>query len=1137
MSCAATSSTSLREPLHKSVSSRREGVSPSHAPTGALCALLLRATFVAFISTCAHAEELIPLGAEWRYLDDGSDQGTAWREPDFDDSGWQSGPAELGFGEGDEATVITRGAITYYFRHSFTADSTGAVALEVNLRRDDGAIVYLNGSEIVRSNMPAGVVGYQTRAMTASDDGNVLHRYPVPVDSLADGGNVLAVEVHQTSTSSSDVSFDLSLVKRVEGEDPSVVRGPYLQMGTPSSMIVRWRTDGLTNTKLSYGKRVGSLNTTIESAELTSEHEVLITGLDSSTRYFYEIGNADTTFAGNDADHFFKTSPRVGSWAPLRVWVIGDSGECSASQDGCVEAAAVMNEYLDWAADNGERMADIVLMLGDNAYVDATDDETTRGLFEPFAKVLRNHVLWPVPGNHEFGASDSPTQSGPYYEAFTLPKAAEAGGIASGTEAYYSYDYGNVHFIAIDSHDTNRDAPNNPETNICPGDGSGGAMYNWLCEDLAATTQDFIVSYWHHPPYSKGSHDSDDPNESTMRHMRQRFVPMLEHFGADLNLTGHSHSYERSVLIDGHYGVSALYRRGVHGKDITRGHPTTGGYRKDEGPNQGSIYSVVGSSSKNQGGLSRHPIMVYWENIEGSVVLDFEGNQMDAHFIRNDGAVNDQYRLTKNVAGSGDDGDRGDHGDAVLVATLLPIGPPQIGTIDGPGDVDYFRIDLAGSATVQVDTAGQTDTRGELLAGNGALIASDDASGAKDNFRITEALEPGVYYVAVSGGTGEYALSAKLADIADQGGTAASSALLTLYGDRQVQTIRPSALLSSTGRIDEAGTDLDVFRIDVPRDATDVTLRSAGDTDTRARLLDGSLTEIAADEGGDGNFRIEATLDAGPYYVEVGGHEAGAYRVLAWGSEPDCDCAEEAMAARDHGDTAETSTLMSIGPPLTGAIADADDVDVFRIDLAGRAAVVFETAGPIDTVGTLRDGAGRGLATAATGGPAANFRISEELAPGPYYLEVSGAPGSYAVSAQLGGESDHGGTAALSTLLPLYSEDDVANVRQALLSTAAQIDAAETDIDVFRLDIPKDMTDVTIRSVGSLDTYARLRDGSLLELAMDDGDAGFRIEATLKAGIYYVEVGGHEEGRYRVLAWGDSDGPCDCAVDEGDGRN
>ena len=602
------------------------------------------------------ANDIVSLGSTWSYLDDDTDQGTAWREADFDDSGWESGPAELGFGEGDEATVITRGATTFYFRHDFNVDTDGIVGLEVTLRRDDGAIVYLNGTEIVRSNMPEGEVGHETFAFNADDDGNSLHEYAVSVDALVDGDNVLAVEVHQVNATSSDLSFDLSLAKVLAAADPELERGPYLQMGTPSSMIVRWRTDGFTDTKLSYGPAPDNLDTTIEIATPTAEHEVLITGLDSSTRYYYEVGNSDKTFAGGDADHFFKTSPPTGSKEPVRIWVIGDSGECAVTQDGCDEAAAVMGEYLDWAAENGGRAADIVLMLGDNAYNDATDTETTRGLFEPFAEVLRNHVLWPVPGNHEFGASDSPTQSGPYYEGFTLPKAAEAGGVASGTEAYYSYDYGNVHFVALDSHDTNRDAPDNAQTNICPGDGTGGDMYNWMCEDLAATTQDFIISYWHHPPYTKGSHDSDlrDDSGGRMHDMRERFVPALEHYGADLNLTGHSHSYERSVLIDGHYGLSGSYRRGVHGKDTTRGDAASGGYTKDPGANQGSIYSVMGSSSKNQGDLFRHPIMIYWENIEGSVVIDIEGSQMDAYFIRNDGEVRDSYRLTKNIDGDGD---------------------------------------------------------------------------------------------------------------------------------------------------------------------------------------------------------------------------------------------------------------------------------------------------------------------------------------------------------------------------------------------------------------------------------------------------------------------------------------------------
>jgi len=308
-----------------------------------------------------------------------------------------------------------------------------------------------------------------------------------------------------------------------------------------------------------------------------------------------------------------------------------------------------MNQYLNWVSSHGGNRADLLLILGDNAYSNGTDLQYTQGLFEVFGPVLRNHVLWPVPGNHEFGASDSPSQTGPYYEAFTLPTAAEAGGVASGTEAYYSFDFGNIHFATLDSHDTPRTAPLNPETNICPGGGGGGTMYNWLCADLATTNQDWIVSFWHHPPYTKGSHDSD--SEVQLQEMRERFNPVIEAYGVDLNLTGHSHSYERSVLIDGHYGDSSSYEPGVHAKDAGDGDPASdGAYEKPElgpDPNEGAVYSVVGSSSKNAGGLSQHPIMAYWENVEGSLVIDVDGRQLDGYFIDKSGNVNDHFRILK----------------------------------------------------------------------------------------------------------------------------------------------------------------------------------------------------------------------------------------------------------------------------------------------------------------------------------------------------------------------------------------------------------------------------------------------------------------------------------------------------------
>ena len=90
-------------------------------------------------------------------------------------------------------------------------------------------------------------------------------------------------------------------------------------------------------------------------------------------------------------------------------------------------------------------------------------------------------------------------------------------------------------------------------------------MYQWLCADLAATDQDFIIAFWHHPPYTKGSHDSDNAIDSNgiMQEMRERFLPVLDAYGVDLVLTGHSHSYERSLLLHDHYGVSSTLQSGA----------------------------------------------------------------------------------------------------------------------------------------------------------------------------------------------------------------------------------------------------------------------------------------------------------------------------------------------------------------------------------------------------------------------------------------------------------------------------------------------------------------------------------------------------------------------------------------------
>jgi hypothetical protein len=167
---------------------------------------------------------LVAATAAWRYLDDGSDQGSAWRDPTFDDGGWAEGPAQLGYGDGDEATVIDEGrvaggprAVTSYFRHAFEVqDPTAFSELVLGLLRDDGAVVHLNGTELARDNLPAGPVSFDTLAggYAFGVDESTYHQFVLPTDLLQGGTNVLAVEIHSADRGSQDISFGLTLGAR-----------------------------------------------------------------------------------------------------------------------------------------------------------------------------------------------------------------------------------------------------------------------------------------------------------------------------------------------------------------------------------------------------------------------------------------------------------------------------------------------------------------------------------------------------------------------------------------------------------------------------------------------------------------------------------------------------------------------------------------------------------------------------------------------------------------------------------------------------------------------------------------------------------------------------------------------------------
>jgi hypothetical protein len=204
--------------------------------------------------------------------------------------------------------------------------------------------------------------------------------------------------------------------------------------------------------------------------------------------------------------------------------------------------------------------------------------------------------------------------------------------LASGSEAFFSFVRGKVHFVCLDSHDLDRKPT--------------GAMARWLKADLEKAKSDWLIAYWHHPPYTKGSHDSD--TESQLIEMREHIMPILESGGVDLVLTGHSHIYERSMLIDGAYATPTVADQVV--LDDGDGDPQGDGpYRKSAGlhPHQGDVQVVTGHGGASLGRKGTMPVMKSVWVEHGSTIIDIDGDTLVGTMVNLDGKVRDTFSIVK----------------------------------------------------------------------------------------------------------------------------------------------------------------------------------------------------------------------------------------------------------------------------------------------------------------------------------------------------------------------------------------------------------------------------------------------------------------------------------------------------------
>lgn len=408
------------------------------------------------------------------------------------------------------------------------------------------------------------------------------------------------------------------------GSTLTLTRGPYLQQSTPSSIFIRWRTDFASNSRVRYGTTPTNLNLLKDDALVTNEHVVQLTGLTANTKYYYSIGSSTITLQG-DTGNYFLSNPPVGSTGPVRIWTIGDFGVNTTGQ------RQVRDSYMNYA---NSANTNVWLWVGDNAYADGTDAEYSSNVFAIYPYQMKKWVIWPATGNHDLHSANAFNQTGPYFDIFTLPKQGEVGGLASGTEAYYSFNYANIHFVCLESTDAAFRA-------------NGGAMATWLANDLAANTQRWTIVYFHHPPYSKGSHNSD--TETELIEMRTNINPILENYKVDLVLTGHSHSYERSMMIKGHFGNEASFNATTMAVNSGSGiFPAS--YTKTSPLYSGTVYVVCGVSGQIGGTSSGWPHNAMYSSSVGyfgSLVIDVTGDRLDCKFLTHTSIIFDQFTIQK----------------------------------------------------------------------------------------------------------------------------------------------------------------------------------------------------------------------------------------------------------------------------------------------------------------------------------------------------------------------------------------------------------------------------------------------------------------------------------------------------------
>ncbi len=351
--------------------------------------------------------------------------------------------------------------------------------------------------------------------------------------------------------------------------DPGLARGPYVMNPTAGSITIAWGTTRPSDGRVEYGP-TPAYGAAAASPGPAARHAVTLTGLAPGTLYHYRVSGGGRVLAQG---HTFRAS-RGEDDPHFTFAVLGDSGSGSAAQHAVAERIGAIRP-------------DFVLHTGDVIYPGGKARHFDARYFQPYRALVASIPFFLSLGNHDVATANGQA----YLDTFSLPSNNP-----EGTRRYYSFDYGNARFIALD-------------TNQSPG--PEGAMYAWLVRELERPRKTWTFAFFHHPPYSSGKHGSHAA-------IRNAWSPLFERAGVAVVFAGHDHTYERTVPIRDYAPASA-----------------------------GVVYVVTGGGGAGLYQVGRNPWTAHAASVHHVVRAEVRGCTLDLQAVAADGTVFDRAAIDR----------------------------------------------------------------------------------------------------------------------------------------------------------------------------------------------------------------------------------------------------------------------------------------------------------------------------------------------------------------------------------------------------------------------------------------------------------------------------------------------------------